>query len=408
MAASTLQIWSLNVSLRHPTLSSFSASGKSHFGLQLCVAGQTPSGTDANPCGAILLTSERKVSFSRLEELARCINPSRIGKGSDKAYAKQLLDNVHTLHITEVDGLDHALAYIIPAMISRIGAADTHTGSLPIRLLVIDSIGALFRSSFETGYSGLTQRSKMLCLIADKLKLLAQQQSLAVVVINQVTDVFSQNTNTLLPPRIDSPPPAPLNVSNSASDDAYDVNIEDDVPPTTQDQPTMTYKRQSRYFSGQSQGYSKEASLGLVWANAVNVRIMLSRTGRRRLLDPDDLSRKKSRISPYERERQHEEGLSNEETFEPTLIRRMHLVFSPFARQDLLDYVILQSGIHSVLRLHRSNHNQNTGPNVQGMTSSSKQSKSNGQPFDEDMIFDDLSDLPPEFWQDDQNLPTTT
>ena len=391
-----------------PSVVSGSASGKSHFGLQLCVAGQTPSGANANPCGAILLTSERKVSFSRLEELARCINPSRIGTGSDKAYAKQLLDNVHTLHITEVDGLDHALAYIIPAMISRIGAADRQNGSLPIRLLVIDSIGALFRSSFETGYSGLTQRSKMLCFIADKLKLLAQQQSMAVVVINQVTDVFNQNATTLPPPRNNSPSPHPLDVMNSASDDAYVANLEDESLPTTQDQPTMTYKRQSRYFSGQSQGYSKEASLGLVWANAVNVRIMLSRTGRRRLLDPDDLSRKKNRVSPYDRELQHEEGLSNEETFEPTLIRRMHLVFSPFAKQDLLDYVILQSGIHSVLRLHRSGYDQGTGTTVQELTNSSEQSKGNGEPFDGDMVFDDLSDLPPEFWKDDQPSSTTT
>jgi DNA repair protein RAD57 len=119
-----------------------SASGKSHLGLQLCVAGQLPtSSAELLPSGAILLTSERKVSFSRLEELARHIGSQTDPKAA-KLAAKTLLDNVHTLHITEVDGLDHALAYIIPAMISRISAKSGKDGSLPIRLLVIDSIGA--------------------------------------------------------------------------------------------------------------------------------------------------------------------------------------------------------------------------------------------------------------------------
>ena len=377
-----------------------SASGKSHLGLQLCVAGQRPESPETPPSGAILLTSERKVSFSRLEELARHIG-IQTDEGATKLAAKTLLDNVHTLHITEVDGLDHALAYIIPAMISRISWKGRSDRSLPIRLLVIDSIGALFRSSFETGYSGLTQRSRMLCLIADKLKLLAETQNMAIVVINQVTDVFQFSAGpSVVLSRPDSPSPHNLPPSSSATHDVSNT-IPDDAPPTqTSDQPTMTYKRQSRYFSGQSQSYSKEASLGLVWANAVNVRIMLSRTGRRRLLDPDDLGRKRVRMAAYDREVQHEQGLVKEDTFEPTLIRRMHLVFSPFARQDMLDYVILQSGIHSV-PARRKVADEDTG----GVLHTRGEATGSAESFQDDLVFDDFTNLPPDFWDEAKAPP---
>jgi DNA repair protein RAD57 len=387
----------------------YSASGKSHLGLQLCVAGQLPtSSAELLPSGAILLTSERKVSFSRLEELARHIDTQTDPKAA-KLAAKTLLDNVHTLHITEVDGLDHALAYIIPAMISRISAKSGRDGSLPIRLLVIDSIGALFRSSFETGFSGLTQRSRMLCLIADKLKLLAETQNMAIVVINQVTDVFQFSSGpSNVPSRPESPSPVITHQSGSTVQDGSNNTLEEPTPTDVPDQPTMTYKRQSRYFSGQSQSYPKEASLGLVWANAVNVRIMLSRTGRRRLLDPEDLGRKRVRLAAYDREVQHEQGVVSEDTFEPTLIRRMHLVFSPFARQDMLDYAILQSGIHSVPERRRiANEDVGDGPVLQSNRSNTNDQEAAGssESFQDDLIFDDFTNLPPDFWEEPKVPP---
>lgn len=359
------------------------------------------------PSGAILLTSERKVSFSRLEELARHIGPQTDDRAA-KLAAKTLLDNVHTLHITEVDGLDHALAYIIPAMISRISAQGNPNGSLPIRLLVIDSIGALFRSSFETGFTGLTQRSRMLCLIADKLKLLAETQNMAIVVINQVTDVFQFSSGIpMIPSRPDSPSqhnphPTSPNVQDGLA------NSQEEVARTeTPEQPTMTYKRQSRYFSGQSQSYSKEASLGLVWANAVNVRIMLSRTGRRRLLDPDDLGRKRVRLAAYDREIQHEQGVAENDTFEPTLIRRMHLVFSPFSRQDMLDYVILQSGIHSVpARRKLADGDAGLGQTPAGIGLDGGEAAGSAESFQDDLVFDDFTNLPPDFWEEPKVPPS--
>jgi DNA repair protein RAD57 len=249
----------------------------------------------------------------------------------------------------------------------------------------------------------------MLCLIADKLKLLAETQNMAIVVINQVTDVFQFSSGpSNVPSRPESPSPVITHQSGSTVQDGSNNTLEEPTPTDVPDQPTMTYKRQSRYFSGQSQSYPKEASLGLVWANAVNVRIMLSRTGRRRLLDPEDLGRKRVRLAAYDREIQHEQGVVSEDTFEPTLIRRMHLVFSPFARQDMLDYVILQSGIHSVPERRRiANEDVGDGPVLQSNLSNANDQEAAGssESFQDDLIFDDFTNLPPDFWEEPKVPP---
>lgn len=248
----------------------------------------------------------------------------------------------------------------------------------------------------------------MLCVLADRLKYLAHKYNIAVVVVNQVSDVFG--TAPLLdgPPRTSRPHSPAL-----TSDTGRASPIPDNV------QPTMTYKVQSQYFSGQTKSLAKEASLGLVWANAVNVRIMLSRTGRRRPLDAQDLSRRIKRPRTVDgryrqdvnEEEQRERKIANghapsigetsvEPSWEATLIRRMQLVFSPLARQDSLDYVILQSGIHSLPPADYSANAEND------QTTTSVIAAYQGQPApnlagDNDFqneVFDDLGNLPVDFW----------
>lgn len=326
-----------------------------------------------------------------------------------------MLDNVHTRYVTEVpeakrveleklthlerierevsdvELLDLALSHHVPSMIDRLAGGpnrqDQHSKHgrngkrLPITTLIIDSIGALFRASFENNHIGLAQRSTMLCQISDKLKFLAEKHDLAVIVINQVTDVFDRassfgNGNGNSNAHVSSTPPTGGGPSFSHAGD-------DDI---------MSYKIQSRYFSGQTNDLAKEATLGLVWANSVNVRIMLSRTGRRRRIDrsreghPGIGTRKRARTSSaaassgstvhqaneasYENENEidlpdqdvqssfdydqggdHPDrgtGSSSINETDLTLIRRLHLVFSPFAPESMIDYMILSSGIHSL------------------------------------------------------------
>lgn len=326
---------------------------------------------------------------------------------------RRFLDNVHTMHVTEVDGLEHALAYMVPNVIDLsarpISAnANSESSRLPISLIVIDSIGALFRSSYDSNQGGLPQRSRMLCVIADRLKYLAHKYNIAVVVVNQVSDVFRNSSFLDGSSRI-SRPNSPALMANTGRGSPVPDNV----------QPTMTYKVQSQYFSGQTKALSKEASLGLVWANAVNVRIMLSRTGRRRPLDSQDLSRRIKRPRTIDgRYRQGLEederaaakatsngsstippvGSSPEQSWEATLIRRMHLVFSPFAKQDCLDYVILQSGIHS---LPPGDYN-NTTENESRSTTAGPAGPTGARTLEDnefqDEVFDDLGNLPVDFW----------
>ena len=189
---------------------------------------------------------------------------------------------------------------------------------LPIRLLVLDSITALLRGSetaFSSSSAGLTARSRFLCSTADRLKALAVEYNLAVLVINQVSDVIDRRGMTSVTAKDQDededdndddtggmrPPPMS---GNGGFGGSSQVQRGSQHPSSSQSQPGLThsqawattgpdppmlYATQSKWFSGQSSARTKEAALGVVWANAINVRLMLSRTGRRRVLGVGDV-----------------------------------------------------------------------------------------------------------------------
>jgi DNA repair protein RAD57 len=246
---------------------------------------------------------------------------------------------------------------------------------MPIRLLIVDSIAALIRGADHaygnTNRAGLAARSKYLCSVSDKLKALALEFNLAVVVVNQVSDVIERTVPSTnyrpIRPAAGGVTATPI-LRHGYSASQHSSQAPPSTPMLSQfytdgAAPPMLYATQSRWFSGQTETLVKEASLGIVWANAINVRVMLSRTGRRRLLNQRDLSRPKPK-APYHDKSQNEstapiignKGTDGDDTdgrpvvddFRPTLIRRLHVVFSPFAPPSTTDYVITASGIHSV------------------------------------------------------------
>lgn len=326
------------------------------------------------------------------------------------------------------------------------GHSHMHEPRLPIRLIVLDSITALLRgadTAFSSSSAGLTARSRFLCNTADRLKALAVEYNLAVVIINQVSDVFDrrvlagvqvpdhdededetsngtrttaseshrQPTNTMPPPALPSEhPPHPSTSSQSARPSQAHPSSSQSQPgvshsqawATTGPDPPMLYATQSKWFSGQSSARTKEAALGVVWANAINVRLMLSRTGRRRVVGKGDVAEgaergTKRRLVDELRAAGDESGVSmaqarygngngtgnniifgsglhrqgtadNESNSskhqevrvewqdaqdaveeERILIRRAQCVFSPNAPSATIDYVITCSGIHSIV-----------------------------------------------------------
>ncbi|KAH7372653.1 hypothetical protein KP509_17G014900 [Ceratopteris richardii] len=59
---------------------------------------------------------------------------------------------------------------------------------MPVRLIVIDSIAALFRSDFNNSLKDLTMRTEWFFKISSKLKTYAHDYDIAVLVTNQVVD----------------------------------------------------------------------------------------------------------------------------------------------------------------------------------------------------------------------------
>jgi len=216
------------------------------------------------------------------------------------------LEGVHTISTPTVTVLQRVLTDTLPSFIEK--RASTMK---PVKLLVIDALGELFHSSGKTTTSTLVERSKDIANISASLHDLASKYRLAILVLNEVIDVFNR----------------------------YSL--------TTEYQGDMLYDQQSRWFNTAEffgEG-SKEATLGLTWANQVNTRIMLSRTGRRKYLRVDEDPKRRHCDGP---EAPSLQAGKEELAIEPTLIRRLSILFSNVSSPTSLDYIVTESGVSIV------------------------------------------------------------
>jgi DNA repair protein RAD57 len=185
----------------------------------------------------------------------------------------------------------------------------SNPGGRKIKLLVIDALGELFHSENKTTTSTLVERSKDILSISASLHELANQHKIAIVVLNEVIDVF------------------------------------DHLERQCWEGKDLFYDYQSRWFNTAKffcDG-KKQASLGLVWANQVNTRIILSRTGKRRHLNGEDLP-KRLRLNNgnigQSTDRVVDQGNS-----QPDLIRRLSVIFSNVTSPVSLEYIVSEHGI---------------------------------------------------------------
>lgn len=218
-----------------------------------------------------------------------------------------MMDNIHLTKAPDVDSLLSLLSFFIPAKIEAINAASLLPPNpssssqppppLPIKLIILDSIAAPFRVSHSSNSSGFITRSKEFAQVGTQLKALAWAHNLAIVVVNQVSDVFT----SALPP----------------SDRETHSSL--DAPHRRYNLPDQLYSyQQTPHFSGQSNEFGSMAALGHTWSGIVNTRLMLFRLKRR--------------------------------TEEGDVVRRLEVVFSPGAPRAGIDYVVEQGGIRSLLR----------------------------------------------------------
>ncbi|KAF8497048.1 P-loop containing nucleoside triphosphate hydrolase protein [Russula emetica] len=214
-----------------------SGAGKTQLALQLSLLVQLPIDQGGLNGSACYLTTSSSLPTPRLIQL---LHEHPLLAGS-----RCTLDNIQTRATKSVSSLLHALSEIIPASINAAKGRPA-----PLKLLIIDSLADLLMEDAKISTTTLADRSRNLSAIAAQLHALASTYQLAVVAINRVTDVWDRR------------PDADMGFPGE-----------------------LIYADHARLFGraeGDGGAFSKKsAALGLVWANQVNARIMLTRTEQR-------------------------------------------------------------------------------------------------------------------------------
>ena len=244
------------------------------------------------------------------------------------------LEDVHTISIPTSDFLQHVLTTLLPSFIQKQG---TIQGKKPVKLVIIDALAELFHGIGKTTTSTLVERKQSIARISASLHEIASSYNVAMVVLNEVVDNFDHQEH--VGPRVPG---------------------------------EMTYKQQYRTI--ESFDEKKKAALGPAWTNQVNAKIMLSRTGRRKQLQDEDFSPKRRQLLEFS-DNQNQSSRSSLDNQEPTLIRRLRIIFSSVSAPASLDFIVSESGI-SVLQ--DSTHTTLIS-DQSDQTSTSKQQRSDDQ-----------------------------
>ena len=292
----------------HNALGFSSAAGKTQLALQLSLLVQLPVAQGGLDGSAAYLTTSGSLPTPRLVQLLHS-HPQLAGSCST-------LDNVQTSTTRTVSSLLHVLSAVLPASI--LAAKARSRSRPPLKLLVIDSVAELLHYDEDGGKTStatLSERSRNLSAIAAQLHTLAATHQLAVVALNRVTDTWDRR-------------PAA------------------DVQPGE-----LLYADQARIFGG-VQGGSKSAALGLVWANQVNARVMLSRTGKKRrypvlAVAPAAAVAPRAAEDSHDRKRLRAEG-GGAVRVDDVGVRRLTVMFSPVCAPASVDFIITSRGVETL------------------------------------------------------------
>ncbi|GJE86856.1 DNA repair protein [Phanerochaete sordida] len=279
-----------------------SAAGKTQLAMQLSLCVQLPRNLGGILGSACFISTSWTLPTNRLVEMVDAnplFSPALCG-----------LSDIHTLKAPSVNVLRHVLSVTLPGFLTSVR---NQPNAKPVKLIVIDALAELFHTNTETSFASLNERSRNLAELATLLHGLASAHRVAVVVLNEVADVIDRG-------------PAP------------------DARPHE-----VAYREQARFF-GRGDSVpgedAKEAALGLVWANQVNARIMLSRTKRMRYLDAHEAQAvKRPRREPDVDAGTSRVAVAGQDGEQPIRLRRLTVVFSSVAQPGSLDYIITPGGI---------------------------------------------------------------
>ena len=142
------------------------ASGKSQLGFQLAVNVQLPKEKGGLDGAALFIDTEGTFRPERIEQIAKAA-------GADP---KKVMENIIVVRATTTE-----------QQILTIERADKLIQEKNIKLIVVDSLMALFRSEF-IGRGALNERQGKINQHLHKLQMLADKYKLAVYITNQVMD----------------------------------------------------------------------------------------------------------------------------------------------------------------------------------------------------------------------------
>ncbi|KAM8831712.1 DNA repair protein XRCC3 isoform 3-T3 [Spinachia spinachia] len=164
-----------------------SGAGKTQLALQLCLSVQYPTQYGGLHSGAVYICTEDSFPIKRLQQLIRCQYLLRSDVPPALISSLQFSDRVYIEHVADLDSLQVCLSRRVPLLLTR-GL---------VRLLVVDSFAALFRSEFQA--ADWLERSKQLLTFSSTLHHLSLRFTTPVLCINQVTDFLSGSDNSLGP-----------------------------------------------------------------------------------------------------------------------------------------------------------------------------------------------------------------
>ncbi|XP_021927079.1 DNA repair protein XRCC3, partial [Zootermopsis nevadensis] len=156
-----------------------SGSGKTQLCLQMTMTVQYPVSCGGFNGGAVYICTEDAFPSRRLHELFNSFPPTFSQSQTNISFG----GNIFIEHIGDVESLKQCLFVQLPQLLTR------HS----IRLIVVDSIAGLFRADYEP--SDAINRAKDLQIVGSQLHKLAEKFHMAVICVNQVTEVARDGKN---------------------------------------------------------------------------------------------------------------------------------------------------------------------------------------------------------------------
>lgn len=173
-----------------------SAVGKTQLALQFCLSVQYPPENGGLSAGAVYVSTEDRFPVKRLQQMISEQSSLRSDIPLEVINSISFSDNVFIEHAADLASLLSCLSRRVWLLLSR----------SQVRLVVVDSVAALFRTEFEA--SDWLQRNQQLLSFSSCLHRISRQFNCAVLCINQVVDVFNPDQDQFLGPSPSSIGPA--------------------------------------------------------------------------------------------------------------------------------------------------------------------------------------------------------